>query len=111
MVNGITMKMGRVMADSRAIDQLCANVRPLIVSLRRAFILSMDELGFADAADLTREIVVVPSDFADDRIRMPFDRSPQRATVVAGIAADGTSLKLLIVLDQSCAVDTGTRYL
>jgi hypothetical protein len=58
----------------------------------------MDESDFFDYPDARRETVVVPADYPDNTIPIPFDRNTKMATMVAVIAAGGIALKPLIIL-------------
>jgi hypothetical protein len=100
MITGIPLDRSRVMADPHAIDAFYENIRPLIDGVPRAFIVNIDESGFADYPDSRRETVVVPSDYPNDTIPLPFDRNTKRATMVAAIAADGSALKPLIIVPR-----------
>jgi hypothetical protein len=101
LVECIPMDRSRVMADPQAIDDFYANIRTLIIDVPRAFVFNMDESGFADYPDARRETVVVPADYQGHEIRIPFDRSTKRATLVAAIAANCAALKPVIVVPRN----------
>jgi hypothetical protein len=100
LVTGVPMDKHRVMADPHAINDFYTNIRTLLMGIPRAFVVNMDESGFADYSDARRETVVVPADFADDTIPVPVDCNAKRATLVAGIAANGSGMTPLILVPR-----------
>jgi hypothetical protein len=61
-----------------------------------SIVVNMDEARFADFPDARPQVVVVPESYPCDTI--PRDRRVKRSKMIAGIAADGTDLKPLIIV-------------
>jgi hypothetical protein len=74
---------------------------PLSLVVLRAFIANRDERGFAKYPDATYEIVVAPADSPDHTTPLPFVRNPKSGAMIAGVAADGTALKPLIIVPRN----------
>jgi hypothetical protein len=56
-VKGIPMERSRVMADENAIDGYCEHLTTFLPGIPRAFIVNIDESGFANYTDARPEIV------------------------------------------------------
>jgi hypothetical protein len=75
-------------------------MKDAINNVRRDFVANMDESGCADYVDTRKERVLVTVECDKATVSIPADRTEKRATIVAGVAADGASLKPMIVLGR-----------
>jgi hypothetical protein len=64
----------------------------------RFFIFNMDETRLDNWVYSLDILVVVPESHPDDQTEIPFQRKSKRATLTACIAADGSSLKPLVIM-------------
>ena len=62
-----------------------------------AFYFNVDETGFHDYVDAREKKLIVPASYSSDTKCFSVSRSSKRATLVACIALDGTSLKPLVI--------------
>jgi hypothetical protein len=59
---------------------------------------NFDESGFQEWVDAHTGVVIILSDYPEDQIDVPFDRSPRRAIILAGIKANGDCLLPLVII-------------
>jgi hypothetical protein len=64
------------------------------------FLFNMDETGCSDHSDSREVRVIVPIDFGEPSVPVPFDRHPKCSTFVACIAADGFRMKPFAIVDR-----------
>ena len=92
-VNGIKMKSNRVQCDPDLIDLFYDELEELLsLGIPSAFIINIDESGYCDWIDTNDTKVLVPFDFERNEIEIPVDRCSKRASMVAGICADGSHI-------------------
>jgi hypothetical protein len=97
---GIPMEGTRVEVDPAKIEDFYDELEALIEDVPAAFIFNMDESGCSDWADKREIRVLVPDTFVGSFIHIPVDRNSKRSTLVGAIAADGTALKPMVVVDR-----------
>jgi hypothetical protein len=84
-------------------DELLAWYKALndiIWRIPRFFLYYMDETDLDDWVDSREVTVVVPTTHATKETAIPIKRSCKRATLTACVAADGTSLKPLVIISS-----------
>ena len=64
------------------------------------FIINIDETGFQEWADAHKLQCIVPISHLKNTVKMPKERSTKRATMLAGICADGTTVRSMIVITR-----------
>jgi hypothetical protein len=92
-VMGIPMERSRGIVDPKAIDAFYDDFERALRGIPREFIINVEETRCADFVDAGNELVIVPATDERDEIAMPVDRSTKRASLIGGIAADGTHWK------------------
>jgi hypothetical protein len=99
-VDKIPTETARVIAEPAVIDAYYTKIAEDIDGVPREFVLHMDETGFADDVDATKERVIVPATYRHATIPVPVDRNMKRPTMVAGVIVDGTALKPMIIVPR-----------
>jgi hypothetical protein len=99
-VEGVPMEETRVFADHDEIVRYLTELAELIIDVPAYFVFNMDEMGHQDWADRQVSVVYVPSEEPNDQIPIPIDRGGKRLTLVATIAADGSALKPMIIVER-----------
>jgi hypothetical protein len=100
LIDGIPMEKTRVMVDPKIVADFTEKMAAECSGVRKEFLVNMDETGCADFVDAREEKVLVPDEYPGITIPIPADRSVKRATLVAGIVADGKALKPLIIVPR-----------
>jgi hypothetical protein len=66
----------------------------------RHFVINMDEMGHQDWADRQTKTWYVSSEVKENYVYVPVSRTGRRITLVACIAADGSSIKALVIIPR-----------
>ena len=100
-VHGERMESGRVDCPTDAIDAWFEKMREVFVEqIPAEFVVNVDEVG-AGGTELDRDVqCVVPARHLGDTVPLPNELKVDHATMMAAIAADGTALKPLIVVQR-----------
>jgi hypothetical protein len=93
------MESGRLDVDPADLDAWYNELQARIEGIPRQFIFNIDEGGRALFSERREIKVLVPLDYPDPSIRVPFDRHSKQSTMTACIAADGYRMKPFIVVD------------
>ncbi len=101
-LEGVPMEDNRVNCSIESIEKYYNDLEQLLQSrvIPSAFIFNIDEAGFAERTDSANISVVVPADAKEDEIKVPIDRQGKRASLLAGISADGDTLTPAIVVHR-----------
>ena len=101
-VDGEPMEDSRVLSRPEEIDEYLAELEETIRVARvpAAFIVNIDEAGFSEFADSRTTRRIVPTTYPLEKIPVPVSRAEKRATLLAGICADGSALKPLIIVPR-----------
>jgi hypothetical protein len=94
------MEKQRVECDVAEIHSYFAVLSENVNDVPAPFVFNLDESGFQDWVDRRERSVIVPSTYRDDTIGMPVDRAVKRTSLLLCIAADGTWLKPLLILQR-----------
>lgn len=65
-----------------------------------AFFINFDEAGYCEWEDATPVCVIVPQYAQENQVFIPVDRASRRSSLLAAIAADGTSLPPSIIVKR-----------
>ena len=101
-VEGRPMEDSRVFVRQEEIVQYFTRIAEIIsvAEIPAAFILNIDESGFDRFVDARQITCIVPAAYEQSCIPIPVSRKEQRATLLAAICADGSSMKNMIVLPR-----------
>jgi hypothetical protein len=99
-VVGIPMERERVEVDSREIGECYDRLRSEVTGLPSAMVFNLDETGHQEWADKHDIRVVIPVSYESESIHVPCDRSSKRASLLVCIAADGTFVRLLVIVPR-----------
>ena len=101
-VTGVPMEDTRIFSSPSEIDHYFDRLREVIdtASIPAAFVMNVDESGFNEFVDCRQTIRVVPTNYEFNSVPVPVTRSEKRATLIAGICADGHALKPMVVLQR-----------
>ena len=95
------MESDRVDCDPEEIDEYFVNLENILDgSIPAPFVINIDQSGFQEWADKRNLIVVVPADFTQDEIKIPVARTTKRASILAGIAADGSTITPAVIVPR-----------
>ena len=99
-VLGERMEDTRIYSDPAKIDEYyrTINERIRVGNIPAEFIINIDEVSFEAYADARKTRRIVPTRYPLKSISVPMSRAEKRATILAGICADGTTLKPMVVL-------------
>jgi hypothetical protein len=101
-VAGVPIEAGRAAIEPDAVHDWFRLLEAAIPGIPQAFVFTTDETGCSDWADRPREVrVVMPSDVAEVRLPVPFDRHSKRASMTVCIAADDSHTKPFIVIHRA----------
>ena len=100
-VKGVPMD-SRIYSDPDEIDDYFARIDEIIRigNIPAGFIFNIDEAGFESYADSRTTTRLVPSNYEFNSVPVPVSRAEKRATLLAGISADGTTLKPMLILQR-----------
>ena len=101
-VTGVPMEDERIFSSEEAIDDFFARIEGIlnVVDVPSAFLMNIDEAGFDQYVDARKSTRLVPSSYERSQIPAPVTRAEKRATLLAGICADGHCLKPLLILQR-----------
>lgn len=101
-LDGTPMEDDRVNSSIEYIDKYYNDLEQLLKShvISSAFVFNIDEAGFADWADSTNIVVFVPANTNDKDIKVPWDKNGTRASLLAGIWADGSTLIPVVAIPR-----------
>lgn len=100
-VQGVPMERERVESNCDEIDQYYVQLEKILNDkIPSAFIMNIDEAGFSDWADAIGITIVAPSDFNEEKVQIPIDRCSKRASMLAGICADGSVIPPCIIIQR-----------
>ena len=92
----------RLFSDTKQIDEYFDQIKELMnFCIPASFILNIDEVGFQDYSDNGDIMCIVPIEYVGNEIAIPVNRETKRSTLLAGIYADGSRAKSMIVLTRS----------
>ena len=69
-------------------------------SIPALFVINIDQSEFQEWADKRNLIVVVPAEVTQDEIKIPVARTTKRASTLAGIAADGSTITPAVIVPR-----------
>ena len=101
-VTGVPMEDERIFSSEEEIDTFFARIEEIlrIVDVPSAFLMNIDEAGFDQYVDARKSTRLVPSSYEHAEVPAPVTRAEKRATLLAGICADGHCLKPLLILQR-----------
>ena len=101
-VTGIPMEDSRNFCDESEIDSYLQQLEDVlrVGQVPAAFIMNIDEAGFAEYVDTHNSVRIVPASYAQKTVPVPVSRAEKRASLLAGICADGDTLKPMIVVPR-----------
>lgn len=96
------MEKNRVDCPIELIEQFYNDLESILDTnkIPSAFVFNIDEAGFSEWADSTKMTVLVPVDAKTEDTKIPIEREGKRASFLAGICADGSTLKPAIVVPR-----------
>ena len=87
------MESDRVDCDPEEIDEYFVNLENILDgSIPAPFVINIDQSGFQEWAD-KRNLIVTK-----DEIKIPVARATKRASILAGIAADGSTITPAVIV-------------
>ena len=89
------MEDERLSVHIDSIDAYFRKLQSLLTDVPASFVFNLDESGFQRYVDQRHSTVIVPK--TCDMVHFPVSRREKRATFVAVVAADGTTVKPLII--------------
>ena len=94
------MECERVEFNETEMLQYFNVLESLINGIPSSLIVNIDESGFQSWCDAHNDIAIVPIEHQTNEVFFSIDRSEKRSTLIAGIAANGNSLKPLIIIPR-----------
>ena len=101
-LDGVPMESDRVKCSKESIDKFYNDLESILSTrvVPSAFIMNLDEAGFAEWQDSARVTVIVPSYVSDEDIKCPVDRQGKRASLLVAIASDGSAFTPAVVVPR-----------
>jgi hypothetical protein len=100
------MDRARVQCHQNAIAEFWDELEAVIEGIPAEFVYNVDVSGCSHWADKPAEmIVLVPADYAKDRVFVPIDWYSKRSMMVTGIVGDGSAMKSMIIVDRATTGD------
>ena len=101
-VTGIAMEDSRNFCDEDEIDSYLQRLEQVlrVAEVPAAFIMNIDEAGFAEYVDKHNSVRIVPASYTQKTIPVPVSRAEKRASLLAGICADGDTLKPMVIVPR-----------
>jgi hypothetical protein len=99
-IKGIPLEATRFDFDVMAVQTFYEQLADDINGTPANMVINCDETGFHDWVDAYAAQMIVPSFHEGDTIEFPVDRAARRTTFLAAIAASGTTLKPLIIVQR-----------
>jgi hypothetical protein len=89
-VIGTRMEAKRVAVNPEEIEAWFEQLATEIGGVPWGFILHVDEIGCSDHTDSHKASVIVPVEYTDSCVAIPYQRHSKRSILVACLAADGS---------------------
>ena len=101
-VTGTPMEDHRIFAGREALERYFDELDEVIstAQIPAAFVINVAESGFDQFADARQTTRIVPADYQFNSIPVPITRSEKRATLIAVVCADGTTLRPRVVVQR-----------
>jgi hypothetical protein len=100
-VSGIPMETQRVLCAQEDIAGFYDELEAVCEGIPAAFIWNVDETGCNEWTDKQAEYrVLVPDSYDSNWTYVPLDRHSKRSTLVGCIAADGSAMRAMIIVDR-----------
>jgi hypothetical protein len=99
-IQGKPQETERLNSSDEAIDTYFQYLDQILQDFPAALVINLDETGHQEWADRTEERVIVPVSYTGSYIDIPIDRSGKRSTLLGAIAADGTTLTPMIIVQR-----------
>ena len=100
-VTGVPMENERVFCNPQRIDKYFEELESALeFGIPPQFIINIDESGYQDWVDSRNVQCIVPAHYAKEIVKMPRDRTSKRATMLAGICADGSTIRPMVVITR-----------
>ena len=100
LIDAIPMESERIQVSEEDIAQKYKELEEHLKVIPGEFIFNVDETGCSDWVDSHEMKVFVPSDYESSSIKYPRNRASKRASLVGCIAADGSTLKPMIIIPR-----------
>ena len=95
------MENNRVDCDPEEINDYFDHLESVLDgSIPAPFVINIDQSGFQEWADKRNLVVVVPAEVTQDEIKIPVARTTKRASILAGIAADGSTITPAVIVPR-----------
>lgn len=106
-VQGIPLESQRALVKSEEIDQYYRELSEILsVRIPSQFVINIDEVGFTEFYQTKKVKCVVPYSFNRNTIQYASDRNTSHSTMLAGITANGDSLRPLLLMErQTCEME------
>jgi hypothetical protein len=98
--HGHPMEQERVQVQQEDLVAYFSSLQGVLDGVPPEFVWNMDEIGHADWPDAHDETIFVPGDVTFESFPIPVSRAGKRITLVAGICADGSYLKPMVVIPR-----------
>lgn len=101
-VIGEPMEDARLFADSEQIESYFTDLEETIRvgNVPASFVINVDESGFDQYVDARKTTRIVPAEYSHKSIPVGITRAEKRATLIAAIAADGSALRPMVVIQR-----------
>ena len=101
-VTGVPLEDSRLFSRIEDIQDYFARLNEIVTvgNIPAAFILNVDESGFNEYVDARKSVRLVPTSYELNSVPVPITRAEKRATLIAGICADGSALRPMIIVPR-----------
>jgi hypothetical protein len=105
-IAGVPMEVERVVIDKATIAAFFDELEGMIEDVPAAMLFNIGKSLYSECADAHEVRVLVPDSSSASSITIPFDRHTKRATHVGGIAGDGSTIKRMVIVEETGGYDS-----
>ena len=109
-IMGVPMEQSRINVSPEEIDGWYDYLNFSIEGIPGEFIFNIDETGCQEWNDAARVKVMVPRTYEGNTIPVPKNKNMKRSTLVAAIAADGSTLTPMVIISRSTIENEIQKY-
>ena len=100
-VKGTPLQSSRSFSSEQKINEYFSDLKELLsIRIPSRFVFNIDEVGFNEYLDAKQTKCIVPQNYKGNSIFFAADRNSSHSTMLAGIAADGSALTPLMIVER-----------
>ena len=97
---GVPFDSKRLECTEDSIDKYYDELENNLNGVHPGFVYNFDEVGFQEYVDSREVTVIVPENFSEEKVHLPYDRNTKRCSALVAIALDGENVKPALILNR-----------